>query len=144
MRRRDPALIVGLSARGHSWAILADDGSLISRVDSLGTAGRLLRALSALATASLLREQSGDPGDVDEVASPAKACGQEQVEKDAMVSQSSALLRKGGLLNIHLRVKDRHRRFYHAHRLIEHLLGEHCTLAVLQERDQVQRQVLRV
>lgn len=64
---RDPRLIVSSCAGGNSWAISANNADLVSGVDLLGTLGRTLCALAALATTLLLGEQSGDPGVVDEV-----------------------------------------------------------------------------
>lgn len=80
----DPALVVGLGTRCHSRAILADDRSLVSGIDGLGAARRLLRALTALAASLLLREQRGNPGIVDEVAGAAKSSRQKQVQKDSV------------------------------------------------------------
>lgn len=106
VRGWDPALIV-FGARCHSWAIFADDGSLINWVDGLGAARRFLRTLAAFAAALLLREESRNPGVVDEVAGPTEAGGEEEVQEDAVMGQSRSQrprCSKKGLL--HLRVED--------------------------------------
>jgi hypothetical protein len=67
VRRRNPALVVSLCARGDGGAVSADNGDLVGGVDVLGALGRLLRALSALAATLLLGEEGGDPRVVDKV-----------------------------------------------------------------------------
>lgn len=82
---RDPALIVGLSlsARGDGWAIGTDNADLVGGVDLLGALGGALCALATLATALLLREESSDPGAVDEVTGTGEDTSEDKVEEDA-------------------------------------------------------------
>ena len=89
MRDGDPALIVGLGTGGDSRAVSADDGNLVGRVDLLGSTGRLLGALAALATALLLGEEGGDPGVVDEVDGSSEGAQEDDVEEDAGDGQVS-------------------------------------------------------
>lgn len=79
----DPALVVSLGATGNGRAIGADDADLLRGVDLLGALRRALCALTALATALLLGEESGDPGVVDEVAGTSKGTSKDKVEEDA-------------------------------------------------------------
>lgn len=85
MTGRDPALIVGLSlsARGDGWAIGTDNADLVGGVDLLGALGGALCALATLATALLLREESSDPGAVDEVTGTGEDTSEDKVEEDA-------------------------------------------------------------
>lgn len=69
---RDPALIVSFSTRSHRRSIGSDDRYLVRWIHLLRLAGRLLGSLGALATATLLWEESGDPSAIDEVADTAK------------------------------------------------------------------------
>jgi hypothetical protein len=82
----NPALVesTGLGTGGDSRAISANNRDLVGRVDLLGSLGRSLSALAALAAPLLLREQSRDPGVVDEVASAAEGREEEEVEEDAV------------------------------------------------------------
>jgi len=80
--RGDPARVV-LGAARDGGAISTDDGNLLGRVDLLGATGRLLRALTALAAATLLGEEGGDPGVVDEVDGATEGAQQDEVEEDA-------------------------------------------------------------
>jgi hypothetical protein len=79
----DPALVVRLCARSNSGTISTNDGDLVSRVDLLGSEGRLLRALATLAAALLLGEESGDPGVVDEVGNATEHAEDNEVQEDA-------------------------------------------------------------
>lgn len=79
----DPALVVRLRAGGDSWAIGADNRDLVGGVDLLGSLGRLLRALSALAATLLLGEESGDPGVVDKVRDTTEDSENDEVQEDA-------------------------------------------------------------
>ncbi len=65
--RRDPALVVSLCARSYRRSIRSQDGDLVSRIDFLRAARRPSGPFAPLSTASLLREQSSDPGAVYEV-----------------------------------------------------------------------------
>lgn len=80
---RDPALVVSLSTAGDGRAISTNNADLVGGVDLLGTTRGALGALTTLAAAALLREESGDPGVVDEVAGTAKDGGENEVEEDA-------------------------------------------------------------
>jgi hypothetical protein len=86
VRRRDPALIVCLRARGDSGAVSTNNGDLVSGVNLLGALGRPLRALSTLAAALLLREEGGDPGVVDKVRDSTKDAENDEVQEDAGVA----------------------------------------------------------
>lgn len=79
----NPALIVGLCARGDSRAVRANDGHLVCRVDFLRATGGSFRSLSSFSTATLLWEQSCNPGVVDKVASAGERCEKEEIEEDA-------------------------------------------------------------
>jgi hypothetical protein len=80
----NPALIVCFCATCDSRAIRSNDARLIRWIDLLRTAGRTFRALAALASSFLLREECRDPGVVDEVDRPAEGCCEEEVEEDAV------------------------------------------------------------
>ena len=82
MRGRDPALVV-LRARGDSRAVSADNANLLGGVDLLRALGRLLGALTTLAAALLLGEESGDPGVVDEVDGSNEGAEEDEVKEDA-------------------------------------------------------------
>jgi hypothetical protein len=79
VRRRNPALVVSLCARGDGGAVSADNGDLVGGVDVLGALGRLLRALSALAATLLLGEEGGDPRVVDKVRDTTKDSEDDEV-----------------------------------------------------------------
>lgn len=83
MRGRNPALVVDLGAR-DGGAISANNGNLLGRVDLLGATGGLLRALATLASATLLGEEGGDPGAVDEVDGSGEDSEENKVEEDAV------------------------------------------------------------
>ena len=72
MSSGNPALIVSFSTRSNSWPISSNDRDLICWIDILGLARRFLGSFGALAAATLLWEQGGDPCAVDEVTSTAK------------------------------------------------------------------------
>jgi hypothetical protein len=82
----DPALVesTSLCAAGNSRAVSTDNGDLVGRVDFLALAGGARGTLAALAAATLLGEESGDPGVVDEVADAAEGGEEEEVEEDAV------------------------------------------------------------
>ena len=82
----DQALVksTSLGTSGDSRAIGANNRDLVSRVDLLGSLRGSLSALAALAAPLLLREQSRDPGVVDEVAGSAEGGEEEEVEEDAV------------------------------------------------------------
>jgi hypothetical protein len=83
VRRRNPALVIGLCAGGDSGAVGTNNSNLIGRVDLLGAERRLLRALATLAAALLLGEEGGDPGVVDEVGNSAEDAQNNEVQEDA-------------------------------------------------------------
>jgi hypothetical protein len=81
---RDPARVIGLgTGSGNGGAVGAENGNLLGWVDLLGAAGGLLRALTALAAAPLLRKEGRDPGIVDEVDSAAESAEEHEVEENA-------------------------------------------------------------
>jgi hypothetical protein len=82
----NPALVksTSLGTSGDSRAIGANNRDLVSRVDLLGSLRGSLGALAALAAPLLLREQSRDPGVVDEVAGATEGGEEEEVEEDAV------------------------------------------------------------
>ena len=82
----NPALVesTSLGTSGDSRAISANNRDLVGRVDLLSSLRRFLSALAALAAPLLLREQSRDPGVVDEVAGAAEGGEEEEVEEDAV------------------------------------------------------------
>ena len=85
MLSRNPALVetASLRAAGDSRAVSTDDGDLVRGVDFLALARRARGALAALAAATLLGEESGDPGVIDEVDDAAEGGEEEEVEEDA-------------------------------------------------------------
>jgi hypothetical protein len=82
----DPALVesTSLGTSSDSRAICANNRDLVGRVDLLGSLRGSLSALAALTPPLLLREQSRDPGVVDEVAGAAEGGEEEEVEEDAV------------------------------------------------------------
>ena len=80
---RDPGLVVGGSTAGDSRTIGTDNADLLGRIDLLGTAGRALGALAALAATLLLGEEGGDPGVVNKVDGTSKDTAEDEVEEDA-------------------------------------------------------------
>lgn len=68
--RGDPAFIIGHSARSNSRPISAENRDLVGWVDLLGLAGGPLGSFAAFAATTLLGEEGGDPGAVDEVEGP--------------------------------------------------------------------------
>lgn len=66
--RRNPALVVRRSFGGYSWSIGSHDRNLIGWIDWLRLARRSLGAFTAFASTTLLGEEGGDPGAVDEIA----------------------------------------------------------------------------
>jgi len=82
----NPALVesASLGTACDSWAICADNRDLFGGVDLLASAGGSLSALAALAAPLLLREQSSNPGVVDEVAGATERGEEEEVEEDAV------------------------------------------------------------
>jgi hypothetical protein len=83
MIRRNPGGIKGLCATRDSWAISTNNGDLVGWVDTLRALRRLFSALATFSTAAGLREQSLDPGTVDEIAGSAEDAQEEEVEEDA-------------------------------------------------------------
>jgi len=81
VRGRDPALVVCLGARGDSRAVGTNDSNLVGRIDSLGSARRLLGTLTTLAAPLLLGEEGADPGVVDKVDSSAESAKDDKVEE---------------------------------------------------------------
>jgi hypothetical protein len=79
---RDPALVVRLRTRGNRRAVGTNNGNLVRGIDLLGATGGPLSALAALAATLLLREESGDPGVVDEVDGSAESAEDDQIEED--------------------------------------------------------------
>jgi hypothetical protein len=98
---RDPALVesTSLGTSSDSRAICANNRDLVGRVDLLGSLRGSLGALAALAAPLLLREQSRDPGVVDEVAGAAEGGEEEEVEEDAVVVIVSLALSTGFCLH---------------------------------------------
>lgn len=80
----DPTLIVGLGTGSDSWSICANHGYLIRRVDSLRAPRGSFRPFPALTTATLLWEQSSNPGVVDKIARACECCEKEEIEEDAV------------------------------------------------------------
>ena len=68
---RDPTLIVCFGSARDGRTISSQYRYLIGWIDLLASQ-RALRALAALPSTALLREECGDPSAVDEVASPRK------------------------------------------------------------------------
>ena len=83
MSRRDPTFVVRLGATRHSRAIRTNDTDLVGRIDLLGAAGGFLGALAAFAAATLLGEEGGDPGAVDEITGAGEGGEEEEVEEDS-------------------------------------------------------------
>lgn len=134
-----------MCAAGDSWAIGTDNAGLVGRVDLLCSLRRALGTLAALATTLLLGEQSGDPGLVDEVAGSGEDTGEDEVEEDAVRLYQYGLFKREGTDDCsHLRVKERGGSLDNGDGLVEHLLGEHGTLGVLDDGGQVEGQVLGV
>jgi hypothetical protein len=98
---RDPALVesTSLGTSSDSRAICANNRDLVGRVDLLGSLRGSLGALAALAAPFLLREQSRDPGVVDEVTGAAEGGEEEEVEEDAVVVIVSLALSMGFCLH---------------------------------------------
>jgi hypothetical protein len=89
VRGRNPALIIGLCARGHGGAVSTNNGNLVGRIDLLGLARRHPGALTTLAVALLLGEEGADPGVVNEVDSSAKGTEDDKVKEEAIVAGQS-------------------------------------------------------
>ena len=87
MVRRNPAFIVCFRARGNRRSIGTQNGDLVSGVDFLRLARRLLSTLPAFSSATLLWKEGADPGAVDKVACASKGSTEEQVEKHATKCQ---------------------------------------------------------
>jgi hypothetical protein len=83
MSSGDPALIIGLGTSSDSRAISTNNSNLLGGVDLLGSLGRLLSTLATLAAATLLGEEGGDPGVVDEVDSSGESTEEDDVQEDA-------------------------------------------------------------
>jgi hypothetical protein len=150
---RDPALVecTSLCAAGDSRAVSTDDGDLVGGVDLLALARGTRGALAALAAATLLGEESGDPGVVDEVADTAEGGEEEEVEEDAieekLISLVSLVCCPAVMLlqvSLHLRVKPGQRCLNDADSLVVDLLGVDLASCALQHGGDVQAQVLRV
>lgn len=87
MLGRDPARIISFrTGSGDGGTVSADNGNLLGWVDLLGAAGRLLRTLTTLAAALLLREEGRDPGVVDEVDRAAEGAEENEVQENATTS----------------------------------------------------------
>lgn len=93
MMCRDPALIIRCRARGHRRSIGSHDGNLVSGVDFLRLARRLLSTLAAFPSATLLWEERADPGAVNEVACASKGSTEKEVEKYAARLQRRTISR---------------------------------------------------
>lgn len=72
MMLRNPALVIGLWASGHSWPISAQYRYLITRIDVFQSARGFLGSFASFSTPPLLREESTDPGTIDEVTGTSK------------------------------------------------------------------------
>jgi hypothetical protein len=146
---RDPALVesTGLGTSSDSRAICANNRDLVGRVDLLSSLRGSLSALAALAAPLLLREQSRDPGVVDEVAGAAEGGEEEEVEEDAVELLLVLRFQWGSVFileNLHLRVEPANRRLNNAHRLVVDLARVDLAGGALQHGGEVQAQVLRV
>ena len=80
---RNPRLVVSLGTAGDSRAVSTNNADLLGRVDLLGATRGALGALAALAATLLLREESGDPGVVDEVDGTGEDTSKNEVKEDA-------------------------------------------------------------
>lgn len=78
----NPTLIICFGSARDGRTISSQYGYLIGWIDLLPSQ-RALRALTTLPSTALLREECGDPGTVDEVASPRKESTEEEIEEDA-------------------------------------------------------------
>lgn len=75
--RRNPTFIISFRARGNCRSIGSHDGDLISGVDFLRLARRLLSTLAAFSSATLLWEEGADPSAINEVACASKGSTEE-------------------------------------------------------------------
>lgn len=89
VRGGNPALVIGLGARSDRRAIGTDNCNLVGRVDLLALTRRHPGALTTLAVALLLREESADPSVVDEVDSSAKGTKDDKVKEKATGASQS-------------------------------------------------------
>lgn len=141
---RDPALIIhllSLSTGRNSWSICSNHRHLFINRDCLLCAcGRTLSALSTLATTLCLREESLDPGLVDEIEGSSGGAGEEEVQEDA----KSKLATKKGVMTIclHLRIKEAGSCLNNTNSLIESLNLVDCTLGIGNNGDQLETKVL--
>ena len=69
---RNPRFVISFHTRGHRRSIGSHDGNLVSGVDFLRLARRLLSTLAAFPSATLLWEEGADPGAVNKVACASK------------------------------------------------------------------------
>ena len=145
----NPALVesTSLGASRDSRAICANDRDLFSRVHLLAALGGSLSALAALAASLLLREQSSDPGVVDEVADATETGEEEEVEEDAVgrvVSLALAAKLRPHLMYSHLRVEPADRSLNNADGLVVNLASVDLAGGALEDGGEVQAQVLGV
>lgn len=75
----NPALIIGLGARGNRRSITTNNSDLISRVDLLRLAGGTFGPLASFTAAAFLGEKGSDPGAVDEIAGSEEGGKEKQV-----------------------------------------------------------------
>ena len=90
----NPALIIGPRASGDSRTISTYNSNLLRGIDLLGAAGRLLGALTTLAAALLLGEESRDPSVVDEVDGSTKSTKEDEVQENARWVVSTGALKE--------------------------------------------------
>ena len=79
MPGRNPTLIVSFSTRGYRGSIGSKNRHLVGGIHLLRLARRFLGSFAAFASTFLLREESGNPSAVDEVASASESGEQKQV-----------------------------------------------------------------
>lgn len=78
----DPAFIVGLCTGSNSRSISTGNSNLVSGIDLLASAGGAFGTLATLATALLLRKQSGNPGVVNKVDGSGEGSEENNIEED--------------------------------------------------------------
>lgn len=84
MSCRDPTLIIRLGPTCHRRAIRTNYADLVGGIDFLRATRGFLGALAAFAATAFLREESADPGAVDEVAGAGEGREEEEVEEDSV------------------------------------------------------------
>lgn len=70
--RRNPALVIRLGAAGDRGSVGPYNRDLVRRINFLRSERRLLGPFTSFSTTALLREESADPGAVDEVTGASK------------------------------------------------------------------------